>query len=493
MLFRYLEVLQPKPLKQLSSHLSALVAGRLWLKVLLGMAVGLVVGVLIGPAANLVAPSTGVLIGNWLALPGMLFLASVQMIVIPLVFASIILGLASSENVDQLRRLGVVVVLFFVVTTAVAATIGLWIAGLLQPGLGLSASLLPQEALPNQPPPPAAPGLTEIPNALVQLLPGNPLGSMVEGEMLQVVIFAVIVGVALVALSPAQSKPLLDLLATLQQVCMTVVRWAMSLAPVAVFGLMARLTSQIGLEALAGMAFYVATVMLGLALLLGLYLALIGIVGRQSPRAFLRSTRELLLLAFSTSSSAAVMPLSIKTAEEQLGVRRSIAQFVVPLGATINMNGTALYQGVAAVFLAQVYGVEIGTGGLTLVVVMAVGASIGSPATPGVGIVILAMVLSTVGIPPEGIALLMGVDRILDMSRTAINVAGDLVACKLMDRWVGAGASAGGHDPAIPDTAANAGTDDPDSGASEMLAEFDDRRMVTATFEPVAQRGAGSL
>lgn len=442
-LFRYLEELKPRPLKHLSGQLATLIAGRLWLKVLIAMLLGLVAGVLIGPAPGIVAPETGALIGNWLALPGMLFLAAVQMIVIPLVFASIILGLASSENVDQLRRLGIVVVLFFVVTTAIAVTIGLWIAGLIQPGRGLSEQLIQATAAPAGTPPLAPPGLTEIPDAVIRLLPGNPLGSMVEGEMLQVVIFAIIVGVALVALSPQQSKPLLDLLATLQQVCMMIVRWAMLLAPIAVFGLMARLTSQIGLEALAGMAIYVATVMLGLALLLCLYLVLVWTLAGQSPGSFLRSSRELLLLAFSTSSSAAVMPLSIRTAEEKLGVRRSIAQFVIPLGATINMNGTALYQGVAAVFLAQVYGVDIGTSGMALVVVMAVGASIGSPATPGVGIVILAMVLNTVGIPPEGIALLMGVDRILDMCRTAINVAGDLVACKLMDRWIGAGKTAG--------------------------------------------------
>jgi Na+/H+-dicarboxylate symporter len=145
--------------------------------------------------------------------------------------------------------------------------------------------------------------------------------------------------------------------------------------------------------------------------------------------------REVPLLAFSTSSSAAVMPLSIRTAEEKLGVRPSISQFVIPLGATINMNGTALYQGVAAIFLAQVFGVDIGTGGLLLIVVTAVGASIGTPATPGVGIVVLAMVLTTVGVPPSGIALIMGVDRILDMSRTAINVSGDLVAAAIMERW----------------------------------------------------------
>jgi Na+/H+-dicarboxylate symporter len=275
-----------------------------------------------------------------------------------------------------------------------------------------------------------------LPDVLIRLLPGNPLGSMVEGEMLQVVIFAVIVGIALVAMAPGQSKPLLDLLATVQQVCMTVVRWAMALAPIAVFGLMARLTSQIGLEALGSMALYVGTVLLGLAMMLCVYLLLVFVFARVPPLTFLRGTRELLLLAFSTSSSAAVMPLSIKTAEEKLGVRRSIAQFVIPLGATINMNGTALYQGAAAVFLAQVYDIDISAGGMALIVVMAVGASIGSPATPGVGIVILAMVLSTVGIPAEGVALLMGVDRILDMSRTAINVAGDLVASKLMNCWI---------------------------------------------------------
>jgi Na+/H+-dicarboxylate symporter len=241
---------------------------------------------------------------------------------------------------------------------------------------------------------------------------------------------------------PAQSKPLLELLGSLQQVCMTVVRWAMLLAPLAVFGLMARLTSQIGLDALLGMAFYVATVVLGLLLMLLLYVLLLYLFVQESPGAFLRGTRELLLLAFSTSSSAAVMPLSIKTAEEQLHVRPSIAQFVIPLGATINMNGTALYQGVAAMFLAQVYGIEIGLGGMLLVVAMAVGAAVGSPGTPGVGIVILAMVLTTVGIPAEGVALIMGVDRILDMSRTAVNVAGDVVAAKLMDRWVGGSRSA---------------------------------------------------
>ena len=280
------------------------------------------------------------------------------------------------------------------------------------------------------------PSVEEIPQVLIQLLPGNPLSSMVEGQMLQVVIFALIFGIALVAMSPTQSKPLLELLNSLQQVCMTIVRWAMWLAPIAVFGLMARLTSQVGVNALISMSHYVATVLIALLLLLVFYLVIVFIFTRQAPFRFLKATRELLLLAFSTSSSAAVMPLSIKTAEEKLGIRSSISQFVIPLGATINMNGTALYQAVATIFLAQVYGIDVSLSGMILIVTMAVGASIGSPATPGVGIVILATILDTVGIPPEGIALIMGVDRILDMSRTSINVAGDVVAAMLMNKWI---------------------------------------------------------
>jgi Na+/H+-dicarboxylate symporter len=186
-----------------------------------------------------------------------------------------------------------------------------------------------------------------------------------------------------------------------------------------------------------GMASYVVTVLVGLLLLLGLYMLILKLLAGQPPVQFIKDSRDVLLLAFSTSSSAAVMPLSIRTAEDKLGVRPSVSQFVIPLGATINMNGTALYQAVATVFLAQVYGIDLSMGSMALVVAMAVGASIGSPATPGVGIVILAMVLQTVGIPPAGIALIMGVDRILDMCRTAINVTGDLVTCRLVENWSG--------------------------------------------------------
>jgi len=442
----YLRFLHPSSLGILNRYLVSLVEGRLWLKVLIGMFAGLVAGTLLGPSVGLVDADTGVLVGNWLALPGQLFLVVIQMIVVPLVIASVIRGLAASENVEQLRQLGLVVTAFFVVTTALAAGIGLILAQVLEPGRVLAGTVAVAADAAGEAP--AIPGLSELPDAFIGLLPGNPLSSIVKGEMLQVVLFSMIVGIALVSMPPTQSRPLLDLLESLQQVCMTVVRWAMVLAPIAVFGLMARLTSQIGFEALLGMSFYVGTVLLGLALMLLLYLVLLRVLAGQSALGFLRATRELLLLAFSTSSSAAVMPLSIKTAEESLGVRPSIAQFVIPLGATINMNGTALYQGIAAMFLAQVYGIDIGLAGMALVVAMAVGAAVGSPGTPGVGIVILAMVLGSVGIPAEGVALIMGVDRILDMSRTAVNVAGDVVAARLMNRWI-----RDGEEKAVPEAA----------------------------------------
>lgn len=429
---------KPRSLKHLSGLMSHWVENRLWLKVLIAMAAGMLVGILLGPSVGIFQPRTGTLIGSWLAFPGQLFLATIQMIVIPLVFASIIRGLAASENIEQLKRMGIAASLFFVVTTALSALIGLSVANLIGPGNFLDMPALTEAARPISTAQAAStPAWSDMPSKVLGLLPGNPLDAMVKGQMLQVVIFAIIVGIALITLPLKESKPLLDLLGSLQQVCMTVVRWAMYLAPMAVFGLMARLTSQIGLEALLGMAIYVLTVLIGLGLLFAAYIGLVVTLAGQSAKNFISAIREVVLLAFSTSSSAAVMPLSIRTAEEKLGIRSSISQFVIPLGATINMNGTALYQAVAAVFLAQVFKIDISYSGMVLIVIMTVGASIGSPATPGVGIVILSLTLSSIGVPTAGIALIMGVDRILDMSRTAINVTGDLVAAKLLDTWMG--------------------------------------------------------
>ena len=427
----------PRSLRFQSYRLAALIRGRLWLQVLIGMALGIATGIVLGPSVGWLHPETSATAGTWLALPGQLFLASLQMIVIPLVVASVARGIAASESLDQLRSVGLLVVAFFVLTTVVAAALGIGIANVIEPGAFLDASALKEGAVGGAVPEPMERvGFAGIPSVLVALVPQNPLASMVEREMLQVVFFSVVIGIALISIAAEQSKPLLELLGSVQAVCITVVRWAMLIAPIAVFGLMAQLTTKIGIGALLGMSVYVLTVLLGLALLLLMYLGIVWQVTRLGPVSFLASVRELLLLAFSTSSSAAVMPVSIKTAEDELGVRPSIAQFVIPLGATINMNGTALYQAVATVFLAQLFGIDLTFGQQALVVTIAVASAIGAPATPGVGIVILATLLNAVGVPLAGIALILGVDRLLDMSRTAINVAGDLVACIAVNKWV---------------------------------------------------------
>ncbi len=435
----YLEKIHPRSLKHLTRHLQSLIQGKLWLKILIGMALGFAVGILVSPETGIFPADTAEVIGSWLALPGNIFLGLIQMVVVPLVFASVIRGIASSEDMEYLRRVGIRLVGYFIVTTTIAITIGIGIALIIQPGLFIDASLIvalaDTDILPEKAP--DGIGVGELPGVVVQLLPENPLGAMVERQMLQVVLFAVFIGLALVSLSPKQSKPLLEVLGSLQEVCMAVVRWAMIIAPLAVFGLLAQITIKVGLSALLGMFVYVGTVLAGLICLLLFYLLIAKTIGKTNPGKFLGAAKEVQLLAFSTSSSAAVMPLSIQTAEDKLNVRPSIAQFLIPLGTTINMDGTALYQGAATVFLAQAFGVELGLPALILIVVTAVGASIGSPATPGVGIVILAMVLTSVGIPTSGIALILGVDRILDMSRTAVNVTGDLTASLVLDRWVG--------------------------------------------------------
>ena len=426
-------------LKELSDQLQNLVKGKLWAQVLVGGFLGIVVGVLMGPSVGWVTHENSNLISSWLSLPGHIFLTLIKMIVVPLIFASIIGGICASGTLDQIKRLGIWIVFYFLGTTTFAIVIGLVTASWIRPGEfvdkeGLKASFGLDHV---QSVPAAHLKLGDLPQKIVEILPSNPLNSMVQTEMLQIVVFAIIVGLALLMLKRESAKPLLDLLATVQEVCMTVVRWAMYLAPFAVFGLLTQLTARIGLSSLVGVGVYMGVVVLGLLVLVLFYLCMLFFFAGVKPLFFLRSARDVLLLAFSTSSSAAVMPLSMKTAEEKFGVKSTISQFIVPLGATINMDGTALYQSVAALFLAQIFGVDIGLGGMILIVVTSVGASIGAPAAPGVGIAILSLVLTSVGIPVEGIFLILGVDRIMDMCRTGVNVCGDLTACVLMNHWLG--------------------------------------------------------
>jgi len=417
----------------------ALLRERLWLQVLIGMALGIGTGLLIAPSAGWLSAETSNVLSSWLALPGLAFLASIKFVVVPLVLASVIRGIAGGENPELVGKLGVRTVAFFVATTIIAVLIGLGCAFLIEPGSFIDQSQIgPMLSAPVAPVVPAAPSgdpaspaasLVAIPGHIVGLLPTNLLAALAEGEMLHIVVGSAILGIAILSLPRAQSQPILDLLGGLQAICMVIVKWVLRFAPIAVFGLMADISARVGLKAIVGMGAYVGTVVAGLLILFAVYLLIILILARRSPLVFLGNAREALLLAFSTSSSAAVMPLSLQIAENRLNVPSAVSRFVIPLGTTINMGGTALYQAVAAIFLVQVFGIQIGTMGIVLIVMMAVGAAIGSPGTPGVGIVILASILESVGIPSAGIVLILGVDRLLDMCRTVVNVAGDLVAC----------------------------------------------------------------
>jgi len=443
----------PSSARRLGMRIEHLLRNRLWAQVLFAMAAGIALGLALSPTAGaLVAPETANLVATWLALPGRVFLALIQMVVVPLVISSIILGIATSGNSEFLKRIGLRIVPYFVGTTAVAvvigATIALWIApgqylGDVDPGSPGSSVRLPEpDTLGVQLTP--SPART-LPEKIIEIIPTNPTYAILSRSMFQIVVLAIFMAIALASIAPSRAQPIVDLCVGFQDVSMKVVSWAMALAPFAVFGLLAQICVQVGFEAITGVASYVGTVIVGLALLLVFYLFIVASLARMNPLRFLTRIWSAQLLAFSTSSSAAVMPLSMKTAEEKLGVSRSVSQFIVPLGATVNMDGTALYQVVAAIFLTQVYGIDLTLPQLALLAATTIGASIGSPSTPGVGIVILATIVQSIGVPAEGVALILGVDRILDMSRTAVNVSGDLTACVVMDRWLST------PEPAAPD------------------------------------------
>jgi Na+/H+-dicarboxylate symporter len=427
-------------LKYLNEYIRSLVEGKLWLKIIIGMFSGVLVGLFLSSNFITLSENTLETAGSWLALPGHIFLTLIQMIVIPLILASIIRGIAASENFEQLKKMGLGLVAYFLLTTVVAITIGVGITQLVKPGEYVDTSAFAQEFGEIQIDKEEIEGkeikLNELPSKVVSILPDNPLNNMVNMQMLQVVIFSIIVGLALVSIKPEKSKPILNLLNSVQAVCMKIVRWTMLLAPIAVFGLLAQLTIKTGIQSLFSIGYYLGTVISGLLLMMLVYLLIVMIIGRKNPLTFLKSIREAQLLAFSTDSSIATMPLSTKIAEEELKVRPSVSNFVIPLGATINMDGTALYQGVATIFLAQIFGIELGIGAILILIMTAVGASIGTPATPGVGIIILSTVLVSIGIPTAGIVLIVGVDRILEMMRTATNVTGDLTASVVMDRLI---------------------------------------------------------
>lgn len=432
-------MLELRPLNTLSVYLDRLIKGRLWLKVIIGLILGAGLGMILNPSTGLISEDFSLSLANWLDLPGQLFMRLVQMIMIPLIFASIISGIVSNTP-ENLKTFGLRLFLYFVFTTVVAITIGLAVTLIMKPGQYVfklggfpNTGAAPMEA--NEP----INLIENLPDTISKLIPNNPLESILMGEMLGVVIFTIIIGVAITQLNLDTAKPMIRFVEAIQKICMIIVSWAMMLVPYAVFGLIAALLSRIGIEIFIGLGYYMIVVVLGLSLLMLFYLILVFAFTHRNPLKFLSLIREPQLLAFSTASSAAVMPVSMKTADEKLGVSSSISDFVIPVGATINMDGTALFQCVTTLFMAQAYGIELSLVNLILITATVVAASIGTPAIPGGGVIILASVLQSAGIPIDGLIIIIGIDRILGMFRTAVNVTGDLTASVIFNTFYGSG------------------------------------------------------
>jgi len=351
---------------------------------------------------------------------GSIFIASLKMLVVPIVFVSLVCGTCSLKDTTKLGRLGLKTLLLYLITTALAVSLALFFSVMVGPGEG--GNLEPMTFIPQDTP--------ELKDVLINLFPSNPIKAMAEGNMLQIIVFSILFGFSL-TLAGKQGERIITFFNDLDEVVMRLVLILMDLAPYGVFCLMAKLFSTFGFDTIGNLLSYFLLVLFVLLVHASLTLPLIlKSLSGLSPLTFYRKVRPALLFAFSTASSNATLPVTLETAIKHLGIRNSIASFTIPLGATINMDGTAIMQGVATVFIAQVYNIDLSLTQYLMVIITATLASIGTAGVPGVGLIMLAMVLKQVGLPVEGIALIIGVDRLLDMTRTAVNISGDCtVSC----------------------------------------------------------------
>ncbi|GIX22317.1 MAG: proton/glutamate symporter [Gammaproteobacteria bacterium] len=407
-------------------------------RVLLALLAGLVVGLALAPFAGEGALREQ-LVDGVLQIGGALFVAALKMLVVPLVFVSLVWGVSGLGGGAALGRLAARTLALYLATTAVAVTLALTLAAAVRPGAGLARP----ESVDFQPP--EAPPLGRV---FLDLVPENPLAAMVEGQMLGVIVFALLFGLAM-SRAPGGAPKLKALFDELNETLLRLVMMVMAAAPLGVFCLIARTFAVEGLEALWALARYAGTVAGALLLHVALvYGGLVKGLARLPVRPFFAKLRAVQLFAFSTSSSNATLPVTLRTVQTRLGVSESVAAFTLPLGATVNMDGTAIMQGVAAVFVANVYGVDLGLGQFLTVILTATLASIGAAGVPGIGLITLTLVLQQIGLPLEAIGLIWGVDRLLDMLRTAVNVTGDAAVTVVVARAEGRLDEARYRDPA---------------------------------------------
>ena len=394
--------------------------------------IGMVSGLFVGSFFHWISIEDGLLtsflVDGVFDFGGQIFIASLKLLVVPLVFFSLVCGASNLSDGSSMGRIGLKTLALYMFTTAIAITLALTVATTVNPGLGIdlftSTEFVAKEA----------PSLKQV---LINIFPTNPLKSMVDGNMLQVIVFAILVGVAISRCGDIGIR----VRASLQdwnEVIMRLILMMMMVAPVGVFCLMVTLFANIGLSAIADLIKYFLTVILVLFLHFSMtYSILIRVLAGLNPITFYRRFSPVMAYAFSTSSSNATLPITLDAVQHRIGVKNEVASFTVPLGATINMDGTAIMQGVATVFIAQAYNIDISLTGYLMVILTATLASIGTAGVPGVGLITLALVLQQVGLPVEGIALIIGVDRLLDMIRTAINVTGDAAVSTIVGRTEG--------------------------------------------------------
>lgn len=398
--------------------------------------ISMVAGILLGSLINLLMHSTGIsdtfrmlidqyLVSGLFDLVGRIFVASLKLLVVPLVLVSLICGSSSLGDSARMGPIAVKTLGFYLATTAIAVSLALLFAVLVGPGSHVALeSTATFEA---QVPPPLI-------DVLVDIFPSNPVRAMADGKMLQIIVFALLFGYA-ISHAGEQGRRIASFFRDMEAVIMKMVGILMAMAPYGVFALLAKLFSTMGIGAILDLAAYFFTVLVVL-LFHGLvvYSVLLRVFAGLSPRILIRKMRSVWAFAFSTASSGATLPITLRTVERRMGVHNSVAGFTVPLGATINMDGTAIMQGVATVFIAQVYGIDLTLTSFIVVILTATLASIGTAAVPGVGLITLALVLEQAGLPVEGIALIIGVDRLLDMVRTAVNVTGDATVSLIVAR-----------------------------------------------------------
>lgn len=387
------------------------------IKIFISLVLAVIVGLIAGEPA---LP----FINWWIAPIGTIFINLIKMMIVPVVLCSLVVGMTSLGDTTKLGRIGIKTILLYLVTTAIAIVIGFSVAGLAHPGVGLQMT---SDAVVKVK---EAPSIMQV---FVAMIPANPVASMAKADILPVIVFALFIGVGILKVGGERADLLVKFFDACAEVSYKIIGIVMSFAPIGVFALLP-VVAKNGPSVLLPLISVIACVAVSVIHAVAVYSTLAKVWGGHTPAQFFRGMSEAMLIAFTTCSSAAALPVNMKNSQEKLGVSRDVSSFVLPLGATINMDGTALYMGVCSLFIANVFGIDLTYGQMAMIVLTGTLASIGTAGVPGAGLIMLAMVLQSVNLPMEGLALVAGIDRVLDMFRTCLNITGDGAVAIVMDQ-----------------------------------------------------------